>query len=86
MQFRRSLIFPGGFMAHGYCCMRSPGLVGAFLVSYSLIVLPCLSIPIAFVHFVPWPRDISFHWMPVFCGAFATVCSSTNIMEARKPA
>jgi hypothetical protein len=50
MQFLRDLIFPGGFMTHGYCYLWTPELIGLQVVSDFLIALSCLSIPVTFVH------------------------------------
>lgn len=46
MQFLKGLIFPGGFMPHGSCCLWSLSLIGLRVVSDSLIALSYLSIPI----------------------------------------
>jgi CheY-like chemotaxis protein len=42
MQFMRSLIFPGGFVPHGYCYLWTPSLIGLHVVSDSLIALSYL--------------------------------------------
>jgi len=50
MQFLKNLVFPGGFMSHGYCRLRTPSLIGLHVVSDSLIALSYLSIPIIRAH------------------------------------
>jgi two-component system, LuxR family, sensor kinase FixL len=81
MQFLRNLIFPGGFMPHGYCYLWSPDLIGLHVVSDSLIALSYLSIPITLVHFARKRRDIPFSWMFLCFGAFIVACGGTHIME-----
>ena len=49
MQFLKNLIFPGGFMPHGYCYLWTPSLIGLHVVSDSLIALSYLSITIILV-------------------------------------
>ncbi len=81
MQFLRSLIFPGGFMPHGYCYMWTPSLIGLHVVADSLIALSYLSIPITLVHFTRKRRDIPFSWMFLCFGAFIVACGGTHLME-----
>ncbi len=81
MQFLRDLIFPGGFMPHGYCYLWTPDLIGLHVVSDSLIALSYLSIPITLVHFARRRRDIPFSWMFLCFGAFTVACGGTHIME-----
>jgi PAS domain S-box-containing protein len=81
MQFLRNLIFPGGFMPHGYCYLWSPDLIGLHVVSDSLIALSYLSIPITLVHFARKRRDIPFSWMFLCFGAFIVACGGAHIME-----
>jgi two-component system, LuxR family, sensor kinase FixL len=81
MQFLRNLIFPGGFMPHGYCYLWTPDLIGLHVVSDSLIALSYLSIPITLVHFARKRRDIPFSWMFLCFGAFIVACSGTHLME-----
>src|ERR1700688_4534845 len=81
MQFLRDLIFPGGFMPHGYCYLWSPDLIALLVASDSLIVLSYLSIPITLVHFAHKRRDIPFSWMFLCFGAFIVACGGTHMME-----
>ena len=81
MQFLRSLIFPGGFMPHGYCYMWTSSLIGLHVVADSLIALSYLSIPITLVHFTRKRRDIPFSWMFLCFGAFIVACGGTHLME-----
>jgi two-component system, LuxR family, sensor kinase FixL len=81
MQFLRDLIFPHGFMPHGYCYLWSPDLIGLHVVSDSLIALSYLSIPITLVHFTRKRRDIPFSWMFLCFGAFIVACGGTHLME-----
>jgi PAS domain S-box-containing protein len=81
MQFLRSLIFPGGFMPHGYCYLWTPSLMGLHVVSDSLIALSYLSIPVTLVHFTRKRRDIPFSWMFLCFGAFIVACGGTHLME-----
>jgi PAS domain S-box-containing protein len=81
MQFLRNLIFPGGFMPHGYCYLWTPDLIGLHVVSDSLIALSYLSIPITLLHFARKRRDIPFSWMFLCFGGFIVACGGTHIME-----
>ena len=81
MQFLRDLIFPGGYMPHGYCYLWTPGLIGLHVASDSLIALSYLSIPITLVHFAGKRRDIPFSWMFLCFGAFIVACGGTHMME-----
>jgi two-component system, LuxR family, sensor kinase FixL len=81
MRFLENLIFPGGFMPHGYCYLWSPSLIGLHVASDSLIALSYLSIPITLVHFTRKRRDIPFSWMFLCFGAFIVACGGTHLME-----
>lgn len=81
MQFLRNLIFPGGFMPHGFCYLWTPDLIGLHAMSDSLIALSYLSIPITLVHFARKRRDIPFTWMFLCFGAFVVACGGTHLME-----
>jgi two-component system, LuxR family, sensor kinase FixL len=81
MQFLKNLVFPGGFMPHGYCYLWTPSLIGLHVVSDSLIALSYLSIPITLVHFAHKRRDIPFSWMFLCFGAFIVACGGTHMME-----
>jgi two-component system, LuxR family, sensor kinase FixL len=81
MQFLKNLLFPGGFMPHGYCYLWTPNLIGLHVVSDSLIALSYLSIPITLVHFTRKRRDIPFSWMFLCFGAFIVACGGTHLME-----
>src|ERR1700733_6365238 len=81
MQFLRNLLFPGGYMPHGYCYMWTPGLIGLHVLSDSLIALSYLSIPITLFHFTRKRHDIPFSWMFLCFGAFIVACGGTHIME-----
>jgi PAS domain S-box-containing protein len=81
MQFLKSLVFPGGFMSHGYCYLWTPSLIGLHVVSDSLIALSYLSIPITLVRFTRKRRDIPFSWMFLCFGAFIVACGGTHMME-----
>jgi hypothetical protein len=81
MQFLKNLIFPGGFMPRGYCCLWTQVPIGPRVVSDSLIALSYLSIPITLVHFTRKRRDVSFSWMFPCFGAFIVACGVTHRME-----
>ncbi len=81
MQFLKNLIFPGGFMPHGYCYLWTPSLIGLHVASDSLIALSYLSIPITLMHFTRKRRDIPFSWMFLCFGAFIVACGGTHMME-----
>jgi PAS domain S-box-containing protein len=81
MQFLKNLVFPGGFMPHGFCYMWTPGLIGLHVASDSLIALSYLSIPITLLHFARRRRDIPFSWMFLCFGAFIVACGGTHVME-----
>lgn len=66
MQFLKNLVFPGGFMPHGYCYSWAPGPIGLRVASDFLIALSCLSIAITLlVHYSRRRRDIPFRRKPV---------------------
>jgi PAS domain-containing protein len=81
MQFLKNLIFPGGFMPHGYCYLWSPGLIGLHVVSDALIALSYLSIPVTLVHFTRKRQDVPFSWVFLCFGAFIVACGGTHLME-----
>jgi two-component system, LuxR family, sensor kinase FixL len=81
MQFLRHLIFPGGFMPHGYCYLWTPGLIGLHVASDSLIALSYFSIPITLLYITHKRRDIPFSWMFLCFGAFIVACGSTHALE-----
>jgi PAS domain S-box-containing protein len=81
MQFLKNLIFPGGYMAHGYCYLWSPGLIGLHVVSDALIALSYLSIPVTLLHFTRQRRDVPFSWVFLCFGAFIVACGGTHLME-----
>jgi hypothetical protein len=81
MQMLKDLVFPGGFMPHGYCYLWTPSLVGLHVISDSLIALSYLSIPITLVAFAGRRRDIPFSWMFLCFGAFILTCGGTHVME-----
>jgi PAS domain S-box-containing protein len=81
MQFLRDLLFPSGFMPHGYCYLWTPGLIGLHVVSDSLIALSYFSIPITLLHIALKRRDIPFSWMFMCFGAFIVACGSTHLLE-----
>jgi hypothetical protein len=81
MQFLRNLVFPGGFMPHGFCYLWTPNLIVLHVLSDSLIALSYLSIPITLVHFTRKRRDIPFSWMFLCFGAFIVACGGTHVME-----
>ena len=82
MQFLRNLIFPGGFMPHGYCYLWTPSLIGLHVVSDSLIALSYLSISVS-----PWctshANGGTFPSVGCFLcfGAFIVACGGTHLME-----
>ena len=81
MQFLRDLIFPGGFMPHGYCYLWTPGLIALHVVSDSIIALSYFSIPVTLLYITWKRRDIPFSWMFLCFGAFIVACGSTHMME-----
>lgn len=81
MRFLRGLIFPGGFMPHGYCYLWTPGLIGLHVISDSVIALSYFSIPITLLYITRKRRDIPFSWMFLCFGAFIVACGSTHVME-----
>ena len=81
MQFLRNLIFPGGFMPHGYCYLWTPGLIGLHVASGSLIALSYFSIPLTLLHIARKRQDIPFGWMFFCFGAFIVACGSTHALE-----
>ena len=81
MQFLRNLVFPAGFMPHGYCYLWTPGLIGLHVASDSLIALSYFSIPLTLLHIARKRRDIPFSWMFLCFGAFIVACGSTHLLE-----
>jgi PAS domain S-box-containing protein len=81
MQFLRDLLFPGGFMPHGYCYLWTPRLIGLHVASDSLIALSYFSIPLTLLHIARKRRDIPFSWMFLCFGAFIVACGSTHLLE-----
>jgi PAS domain S-box-containing protein len=82
MRFLQNLVFPGGFVPHGYCYLWTPGLIGLHVVSDSLIAVSYLTIAITLlVHFSRRRRDIPFSWMFLCFGAFIVACGGTHLME-----
>ena len=81
MQFLRDLLFPGGFMPHGYCYLWTPGLIGLHVASDSLIAFSYFSIPLTLLHIARKRRDIPFSWMFLCFGAFIVACGSTHLLE-----
>jgi len=81
MRFLQNLVFPGGFMPHGYCYLWTPSLIGLHVVSDSLIALSYLSIPITLLHFTRKRRDIPFSWIFLCFGIFIVACGGTHMME-----
>ncbi|HWX38497.1 MAG TPA: ATP-binding protein [Candidatus Sulfotelmatobacter sp.] len=81
MQFLRNLIFPGGFMPHGYCYLWTPSLIGLRVASDSLIALSYFSIPLTLLHITRKQRGIPFSWMLLCFGAFIVACGSTHLLE-----
>jgi two-component system, sensor histidine kinase and response regulator len=61
MQFPKNLVFPGGYMPHGYCYPWTPGLIGLHVEWDSLIALSCLSIPISLVYFTRKRRALTIY-------------------------
>jgi PAS domain S-box-containing protein len=82
MQFLKNLVFPGGFVPHGYCYLWTPGLIGLHVASDSLIALSYISIAITLlVHYSRRRRDIPFSWMFLCFGMFIVACGITHLME-----
>jgi two-component system, LuxR family, sensor kinase FixL len=81
MQFLKGLIFPGGFMPHGYCYLWAPGLIGLHVVSDSLIALSYFAIHLTLLYITRKRRDIPFRWMLLCFGAFIVACGSTHALE-----
>jgi PAS domain S-box-containing protein len=81
MQFLRNLVFPGGFMPHGFCYLWTPGLIGLHVVSDALIALSYVSISVTLLYITRKRRDIPFSWMFLCFGAFIVACGGTHLAE-----
>jgi PAS domain S-box-containing protein len=81
MQFLRDLVFPGGFMPHGYCYLWTPRLIGLHVASDSFIALSYFSIPLTLLNIARKRRDIPFSWMFLWFGAFIVACGTTHAIE-----
>jgi PAS domain S-box-containing protein len=81
MEFLKSLITTGNFMAHGYCYRWVPGLVWLHVISDSLIFLAYMTIPITLVQVARRRKDIPFNWMFLCFGGFIIACGLTHAME-----
>jgi len=68
-------------MAHGYCYLWNPKLVGLHALSDSLIALAYFSIPIALIYFTRQRRDLPYPWLFQLFSAFIIACGSTHLME-----
>jgi hypothetical protein len=66
MRFVKDLIFPGCFIPHGFCCLRTGSRIGLYAVSDSLVALPCPPILIPLAHqFREALYAPAVHWLPV---------------------
>ena len=75
------LILVDGFLPHGYCYLRTPGLVELHVISDALIAFSYLTIPVTLVYFIRKRRDIPFSWIFLCFGAFIVACGTTHLME-----
>jgi hypothetical protein len=82
MQFVKDLIFPGCFIPHGVCYLRTWSQIGLHAVSDSLVAIstPPILIPLAH-HFRETLYAPGVHWLPVDQPSLRQAV--TNRMEKR---
>lgn len=73
--------FAGNFMAHGYCFLWKPELVGLHAVSDFIIALSYYSIPILLVYFVRRRHDLPFQGIFLLFSAFILSCGTGHLLE-----
>jgi PAS domain S-box-containing protein len=73
--------FSGDFMAHGYCFLWKPELVGLHAVSDFLIALAYYSIPLLLIYFVRQRQDIPFQGIFLLFSAFILSCGTGHLLE-----
>jgi signal transduction histidine kinase/CheY-like chemotaxis protein len=72
----------GSYMAHGFCFLWEPRLVGLHVVSDVLIGIAYLSIPLAMGYFILKRRDLPFpHLFGIFA-LFIFACGLTHLLAA----
>lgn len=73
--------FSGDFMAHGYCFLWKPELVGLHAVSDFLIALAYYSIPLLLIYFVRQRQDIPFQGIFLLFSTFILSCGTGHLLE-----
>ncbi|MBD0344986.1 MAG: PAS domain S-box protein, partial [Coleofasciculus sp. Co-bin14] len=69
------------FMAHGYCFLWKPALVGLHAGSDLLIALAYYSIPLLLVYFVRRRQDVPFQGIFLLFSAFILSCGTGHLLE-----
>jgi two-component system, NtrC family, sensor kinase len=73
--------FSGNFMAHGYCFLWKPELVGLHAGSDFLIALAYYSIPVLLLYFVRQRQDIPFQGIFLLFSTFILSCGTGHLLE-----
>ncbi|MBZ8133092.1 sensor histidine kinase [Afifella sp. IM 167] len=75
-----NLVNSASFMAHGYCLLWNPWLVGLHALSDLFIFLSYSAIPAAIVIFLRRRPDIRLSYIPVLFAAFILLCGLTHLL------
>jgi PAS domain S-box-containing protein len=73
--------FSEPFMAHGYCFLWKPALVGLHAGSDLLIALAYYSIPLLLVYFVRRRQDVPFQGIFLLFSTFILSCGTGHLLE-----
>lgn len=82
MQFLKSLIFPGGFMPHGYCYLWTYGLAGLHEIADSVIAVSYLSIALRLLCFIRKRQSWVGDGLPLPHPAETWRCNSRRVPSA----
>ena len=81
MNIVKQLLFPEGFMPHGFCYLWNPRLIWLHVLSEALIFAAYLSIPFTLIYFARRRRDMPFRWIFWYLGVVFVLCGLTHGME-----
>lgn len=76
------MIDSAAYMAHGYCLLWLPWLVGIHAVSDVLIFVAYSAIPVAIWIFLRRRRDLELWHLAVLFSAFILLCGLTHLIQA----
>ena len=69
------------FIPHGHCYLWKPELVSLHVISDAVTALAYYSIPLTLTYFVTKRRDVPFHWIFLWFGAFIISCGTTHLIN-----